>query len=209
MFTSFATSSRFLLDQNGGQPLTPLQLLLCGSIAGVCNSFVVTPVELLRNNLMVVRGDDPTVTIRSIVRDTVARNGIRGLWKGQLSCSTRDALGVGAFFYGNNRAAKWFKDNTNLSPSTAQLFAGMVAGICFWTVALPLDRVKSIIQTEKAKSKSPWAILSDIFQTQGIRGLYRGLPAGLGRGIPGGAVTFYVNHRMMDILTTRQKKHVI
>lgn len=215
MFSSFTTSSRFIQDQKStpGQPLTPFELFLCGSFAGVVNSTVVTPVELLRNNLMVARSntaDGPTVTVRSIVREALARNGIRGLWKGQVSCMMRDGAGVGAFFYSQNRAAKYLHDKNNiafnLSPSTIQLFAGMVAGISFWLVALPLDRVKSIIQTQKAQSKSPFALFNEIFQTQGIRGLYRGLGAGLFRGIPGGAVTFYVNHQMMDLLKNGPKK---
>jgi solute carrier family 25 carnitine/acylcarnitine transporter 20/29 len=217
MFGSVHHISNYIRQKNvqSGSPqqLSPGQLFLCGSLAGIINSFVVTPVELIRNRLIVNNNslsNAQPVTIRSILRDVTAKNGIiPGLWTGQLSTSIRDGLGVGSFFFCNYKVTQFLKANSTLSDGTIQLIGGMAAGVGFWTVSLPLDRVKSIIQTQSAeKNSNPFQILSYIFKNEGIKGLYRGLPVGLGRGIPGGAITFYVNHKMMNYLTSKKQVKV-
>jgi solute carrier family 25 carnitine/acylcarnitine transporter 20/29 len=199
-------------EQQPRRKLTLTQTYACGTIGGMVNSFLATPVELVRNRLMVNRNNnDPNATVRSVVKSCIAKDGFFGLWKGITPCMVRDGLGAGGYILGNHVATKFLNKHTPLDPGPTQIFAGMFAGMSYWTFALPIDRVKSIIQTQTSgvagtqgvvgEGKvitNPIILFLEILKTQGVRGLYRGLAVGWGRGIPGGATTFYVNFRMLE-----------
>jgi hypothetical protein len=58
---------------------TYAEIFACGTVAGTVNSFVVAPVELVRNRQVVLKarfrgpGD--------IIREILATEGVRGLWR--------------------------------------------------------------------------------------------------------------------------------
>jgi len=196
MFSSFDAAKRFLTKQRPDgmpAPLSKLELFASGGFAGAVNSFVVTPVELVRNRLMVqyknagpavYRG--PVDAVQQILRTT----GITGLWKGQVSTLCRDVPGVGSWYFGNAIANEYFANKYPSSPKAPRsIVSGAFAGICFWLVALPLDTVKTIVQTNTS-GRSSLQLISERYAQEGIRGFYRGMGVALLRGIPAAATTF-------------------
>ncbi|CAM9223202.1 unnamed protein product [Ectocarpus sp. 12 AP-2014] len=114
---SRALDRRGLADSSAG-------VYACGALGGGVNSFIVTPVELVRTRLMLQYGGKPASSATAgssrssssapgggggggdgrlrgpmdCVRQVVRRNGVFGMWQGLRVTLTRDSLGMGAFF---------------------------------------------------------------------------------------------------------------
>jgi solute carrier family 25 carnitine/acylcarnitine transporter 20/29 len=163
----------------------------CGAFAGTLNACVVTPVELVRNRLAVQRG---FVNLKykgpiAVVKNVLKEEGIKGMWKGMTITSVRDFFGVGSYF-ATFHFAKSRLEATQDVPQAARVpLAGMCAGIAYWTTALPLDAVKTVIQTSSSPLSINNALLS--FRSNPAA-LYRGYVMALCRGIPGSSITFTV-----------------
>eukprot|EP00975_Prorocentrum_lima_P018145 3822822-Prorocentrum_lima.AAC.1 len=84
-----------LLRKRGGRQasLSPLETALCGAISGSVNAVVVTPVELVRNNLMTDvkrRFAGPLAVVQYVLK----RHGLLALWKGLTATVVRDGIGT-------------------------------------------------------------------------------------------------------------------
>lgn len=151
MFGAYTTAQQAIRSFSGApasQPLSIPQLFLCGAFAGGCNSFVVAPVELVRNRLIAqytplkvaaaaataaTGGGTQSVVASSAdaastpfyrgpidcVRQVVQSDGIRGLWKGLGPTLVRDVPGVGAWYAGYEVTRKLLTGNLPASPLPA------------------------------------------------------------------------------------------
>ena len=83
-------------------------------------------------------------------------------------------------------------DRPTPSPMVSFLLGGL-AGLAFWMAALPLDVVKTQIQSDHLlhpKYKSAFHCTKQIYQKQGLRGFVRGYAPCLARSIPTSASLF-------------------
>ncbi|CBJ31330.1 conserved unknown protein [Ectocarpus siliculosus] len=170
--------ARRALDRRGLAD-SPAGVYACGALGGGVNSFIVTPVELVRTRLMLQYGGKPASSAGGgggggdgrlrgpldCVRQVVRRNGVFGMWQGLRVTLTRDSLGMGAFFLAfdtvKRALAKRRYDSSSISSGELSgkrppdfdhlLVAGSTAGLCFWLVALPLDMTKTVIQAAGRK----------------------------------------------------------
>ena len=56
------------------------------------------------------------------------------------------------------------------------MFAGALSGMAYWLPMFPADLIKSRIQTEISASKANFSnLLGHIINTEGVRGLYKGI----------------------------------
>lgn len=182
------------------QPLSPLtttEIFLSGAIAGAYNALLfVTPVEFVRNQLI----QQPQLTTREVLRQALRQRQflLPGLvlWRGASWSVVRDGLGCGFFFSSHALALDAIASSTNTSPSfAANVTAGALAGISFWLVALPLDTIKTWVQSSDMR-KPPISVrtkLASIFHAEGAFGvahqLLRGWQVAYGRGAPSAAIT--------------------
>lgn len=178
-----------------------LRTFVFGAASGAVNAFVVTPVELIRNRLIVDKGKSPL----GVVEDVLRRKGISGMWRGLSSTICRDSTGVGCWFLGFEMAKHAFrstkKDSEQALSYVEILISGSVGGISFWTVALPFDSIKSVIQVSDSNtSKSMIRVGREIIQSKGFMYLYRAWPVAFGRGIPGAAVTLSTHDYVLKFL---------
>jgi len=116
------------------------------------------------------------------------------MWRGLAPTLFRDVPGVGAWYVSYEWARRQLtppmESSANL-PVWKLLVAGACAGIGFWTVALPLDSVKSSIQTDReGKFKGTLDCVVQKLKSGGLGSFYRGWSVAFTRGIPGAAVTF-------------------
>ena len=190
---------------------SPYQLTLgdrfvCGSTSGAVNAILfVCPVEFVRNQLIQQH------TVRSqgkgkvsadvkfmrgpydVIKKTIKADGIFGLWRGAGVTVARDSIGCGAFFIMNEIGKKNIGRFTGHQEGslTNTVGAGMMAGLGYWVVSLPLDALKTLVQT--GKSPSALDTLSLLVKRDGgagaARQLYRGWQLAFGRGSPSAAVT--------------------
>jgi hypothetical protein len=158
MFVSFGRAKRFMLERNAAAgasgPLPLWQLFLCGSFAGMCNSAVANPFELVRNRLQVQYQREiaasqykgPIDCARQIVRE----GGLPRLWLGLGPMMLRDIPGLGAWygcFEGTRRLLVPDGEDPGATPKWKILLSGATAGVAFWVFAFPQDTIKNVVQT--------------------------------------------------------------
>jgi hypothetical protein len=186
--------------------LTLADRYVCGSVSGAVNAVLfVSPVEFVRNQLIQQhtnrsqRGQKASTDVKAmkgpfdVIRKTVQTNGLFGLWRGAGVTVVRDSIGCGVFFIMNEIGRKNIVHLTGHEEGalTNTVGAGMLAGFGYWLVSLPLDALKTLVQT--GRSSSAIDTVSVLIRRDGgigaVRQLYRGWQLAFGRGSPSAAVT--------------------
>ena len=157
---------------------------LNGCIAGGVNAlFVVTPTEYIRSNIM---GHGSTLS-------SFRRISVLAMDRGAYWSVLRDVFGCGGFF----SASSLLSENFPSLPPSAR---GAFAGVAFWTLALPLDSVKTLVQTGKDRGA-----VYDIFRKNPGR-LFNSWGVAYARGIPGAASTIAVYEYVSDWLEGERRR---
>ncbi|KAJ2307559.1 hypothetical protein IWW55_000907 [Coemansia sp. RSA 2706] len=206
----------------GSADVTPTlgQVAVAGAGAGIVNSVLASPVELLKVRLQVqystatgggavFRGPIP------LARHLVQQFGVRGIAWGFWATVAREIPAYAAFYSGFEFAKRSFAnaltdgDASKLSPLPLML-SGSVGGVSYWLASYPLDVIKSRVQNSKAPPRGIGyiaATASDIMAEQGIKGFFRGFSPSVIRSIPAAGVTFATYELVMRALN-RDSKHV-
>ncbi|ONK74910.1 uncharacterized protein A4U43_C03F11370 [Asparagus officinalis] len=206
-FGLYSQMKQFL--QGGSQSSEPqLQAIVpSAAFAGAVISFILCPAELVKCRMQ-VQGRDTAIS--TYVRysgpldcalTTVRSEGVTGIFRGGFSTLLRESIGTATFFstyelsrhYLNLHLTSLSSAHTRLSKPLSDIGVGIlsggVAGIAFWTVVLPFDVAKTIIQTspDPNSSRNPFETLYSIYQRVGLRGCYSGLGPTLIRAFPANA----------------------
>lgn len=176
---------------------------ICGSISGAVNALLfVCPVEFIRNQLIQQHTKRAQGTLTAdkimtgpvdVIKTTVKTDGFLGLWRGAGVTLVRDSVGCGAFFIMNDVGKKNISAYTGYEEGTLPntIGSGFMAGFGYWFVSLPLDALKTLVQT--GKSTSAMETFSYLVKRDGSFGavmkLYRGWQLAFSRGSPSAAVT--------------------
>jgi solute carrier family 25 carnitine/acylcarnitine transporter 20/29 len=192
----FTTSNKFRNDILHSNSLTPNMIsFISGAFAGGLNAFLVAPIELIRNRLQIQYHNNSPKSYHGTwhcFSSVLKREGFFALWKGLGSTILRDSFGVAFYFLTFDFAKQKITEKAPKNPDFVRLSAGALSGIAFWTIALPFDTVKSLIQVDvDGKYCNLSAATRVLLKENGIGGLFRGWQAAFSRGIPGAAVTFW------------------
>lgn len=200
--------------------LTRVDVFLCGATGGAVNAaLLVAPVEYVRNRQIAhhtristgkgLSSESLSLATRGAfdtVQRTVNKHGLPGLWRGAGVTVLRDFLGCGGFFVmyeiGRDHLAPIFgsKDCTG-----TVMTSGALAGWGYWAFAMPLDTLKTLVQTGKAKSARE-AVASSIEREGALataRNLFHGWQMAFGRGAPAAAVTLASYTAVYDFCNRR------
>lgn len=174
------------------------EILLAGMFSGVFTTAIMAPGERIKCLLQIQSGSlaeqkykGPVDVIRQLYRE----GGIRSLFRGSAATLLRDVPASGAYFL----SYEWIKDvlresgnsSGNLSVGKT-LFAGGMAGIFNWLVAIPPDVLKSRYQSAP-EGKYPngiRSVFSEMMAKEGLLALYRGVTPVLLRAFPANAACF-------------------
>ena len=229
IFTVNRVAQNFVVDMKTEEQwktgiFTPYQLKLsdhfvCGSMSGAINALVfVSPVEYVRNQLIAQHthvADGTTSKLKygvmsgplELVKATLKREGIIGLWRGAGITLARDSIGCGSFFLFFELGKTYLPMVTGAEPSSQihTIGAGMCAGLGYWAITLPLDALKTLVQT--GKTNSAMNTVSLLVNRDGLYGaasqLYRGWQLAFGRGTPSAAVTLTTYSAVYHFCNTR------
>ena len=196
--------------------LTLPQLYVTGAFAGVCTSFVLTPIELVKCRIQApssLPGSSVTTPLRPwpVLKHIVKHHGIRGLWHGQMGTLIREGGGSAAWFGAketvtimfhkrNNKLESGVVDSDPLAlrplPLWQQAVAGASAGVSYNFLFFPADTIKSRMQTMpygglQAK-RTFWGEGAVLWRQHGLRGMYRGCGITCLRSAPSSALIFMV-----------------
>ncbi|KAI8324815.1 mitochondrial carrier [Martensiomyces pterosporus] len=205
--------------QTGSATATPTlsQIAIAGAGAGVVNSILASPVELLKVRLQtqyntaaggktVFRGPVP------LAKYLVQQFGFRGIMWGFWATVAREIPAYAAFYagfeYTKRRFAQSLTDGDASKLGVVPLMlSGSVGGVSYWTASYPLDVIKSRVQNSAAPPKGPGYIAAaarDIAREQGIKGFFRGYTPSVIRSIPAAGVTFVSYELVMRALNAGQ-----
>lgn len=86
---------------------------------------------------------------------------------------------------------------------TSQLVGGAAAGLACWTLALPMDVVKSVVQAAPLNEPAPSiaSAASSVYHRAGMAGFWAGAGPCLLRSVPTNAVTFFVFEYIKEYAT--------
>lgn len=169
---------------------------LAGSIAGFAQSIICSPMELAKTRLQVQmdmigakKFSGPTQCLSYIYQC----EGMRGIFRGLGATALRDVPGFSLYFVSYEYLMRLKRD-----PGIAYtLFSGGTAGAFSWVLTIPIDVVKSRLQTDGMTGDCrKYTGMIDCFQksyaSEGTAFLTRGLSSTLLRAFPMNAVCFLV-----------------
>jgi solute carrier family 25 citrate transporter 1 len=177
-----------------------------GMISGVFEALlVVTPMETLKVKLIHDRFQE-VPKFRNFFHGVYMiykEHGFDGMYKGALATVARQSSNAGIRFLVYDETKHFFEKHANFMPHVMQLFlAGSVAGAVNVFANGPIDVVKTNMQGLSAhKYKNTFDCGYQIWQHEGIRGLYKGTVPRLSRLVIDVGLTFtfyeYIN-RLID-----------
>lgn len=184
-------------QRSRAEVLGPHQLAMAGGFSGVMTTIVMAPGERVKCLLQVQQAglgagqaqySGPVDVVRSLYR----QGGLRSIFKGSAATAARDGPASAAFFASYELIQRWMSGPERCELSVGKtLFAGGVAGICNWVVAIPVDVVKSRLQ---AAPEGVYSGAVDVFlkllRAEGVGALWKGAVPVLMRAFPANAACF-------------------
>ena len=189
-------------------------IFVCGSLGGVTQSFLMSPVELVKIQRQCVPQMASAGTAAASLTSPTTASASLTVWKvparGLGATLLRDGIPHGVWFV----SYQWCKDimeqqhPERFGPVATSLTSGAVAATIAWAVGYPADLVKTRIQATTTTTGSDQGILETtrqiIRETGSWRGLYKGFGWKLVRAIPASMVGFgvyeMVKQQVLDCL---------
>ncbi|KAL9540346.1 hypothetical protein MBANPS3_009735 [Mucor bainieri] len=202
-------NARMIQQQwNGDKPLSVFQHGLAGLAGGITVSFVATPVEQIKARLQ-VQYDAKSKTYSGpidCIRKVVRNNGIFGLWQGL----TPTMLFRSWFFvfWSSYEVFTTQLKKTSLTDGSVTFIAGGLSATAFWIGAFPSDMVKNRYMTQPdvspKKFPTPTSVARYVYQTEGLKGFYRGFLPSFLRAFPTNASAVFMFEFVMKLLSTNK-----
>jgi solute carrier family 25 protein 43 len=193
---------------------TPIQLAMCGSLAGIAATLLTYPLEVVRTKLITQSTAKNQLAVKTTpyirglthgLRVIYQYEGIRGLYKGGgsgiIGAIPFEGIQFGCYEFLKSRVSKyrfpafrWSEEKTQLD--TLDFFVcGSIAGAVAQTAAYPFDTVKKRLQTSAAAQGNPqYHGMIDCFhkviKNEGVLALYRGTIPNMIRILPYAALMF-------------------
>lgn len=197
----FAAYSRALFwvrgaDHPGASSLR--DVFAAGCAAGVAQTAVVTPVDLLKVRLQ-LRTDAAPPSPLQLARSIVRAEGPKGLFRGFGVTLLRDTPSHGLYFLAYEAGKAALKD-TAVPDAAATLLAGGFAGQLSWASVYPVDVLKSRIQADPARFTGTMHCLREAVRTEGAGVLLVGFNACMYRAFVVNAAIFSGYEACMSLL---------
>lgn len=185
--------------KNDNGDVTNSKNLIAGLISGAMEAIIWTsPTERIK---ILQQNSNKYIPTANIIRNIIKTDGIMGLYKGTVPTIYKQSLSVGSRFWLYNIIKEYFQNDGKQINSYQTLFTGFIAGGLSTTFNHPFDVVKSRIQSNKNQGGT-FSIMTDIYQKNGIKGLFSGLTprfyrVGLAQGI-----TFLIYESILSFYKT-------
>lgn len=161
---------------------------LAGSVAGFCQSFFCSPMELAKSRVQVSsESKTPFECLKTIYNN----HGLKGVFRGLNMTIAREVPAFGTYFWTYEFLTR-DEDSSSPISTSSMMLAGGTAGALSWFVIYPIDVLKSRMQIDDAKYKNSIDCLRKSISAEGYGFLYRGLAPTILRAFPVNAATFTV-----------------
>ncbi|CAF4313251.1 unnamed protein product [Rotaria magnacalcarata] len=195
-FFGYGVGKRLQTPAGENDNYTLPQIFVAGMLSGVFTTVIMAPGERIKCLLQIQHAahehkyNGPVDCAKQLYRE----GGIRSIYRGTALTLMRDVPASGVYF-ASYEYLKRVLTPEGKSPSDLSawktLFAGGMAGIANWAVAIPPDVLKSRFQTAPSGKYSGIAdVLRELIRTEGIGSLYKGIVPVMLRAFPANAACF-------------------
>ncbi|CAM9519710.1 unnamed protein product [Chrysoparadoxa australica] len=213
--------------RNMAQPTSITQSMMqnlgAGCAAGLVNSVLITPFDLIKCRLQVTTYDLPQARIWCLTplpfplsvapqgpihcAATIVRSaGLGGLYQGYGATVVREIPGFGVYF-GSYQVMKDMLVEREVTDFQSSVLAGGVSGALSWLVVYPIDYVKSVLQVRPSSCPtvgegggSSIGILKHSFQKHGLRRMFKGVGTTLVRAFVVNGTLFPIHEAALSLL---------
>mmetsp|Transcript_15818 Transcript_15818/g.34237 ORF Transcript_15818/g.34237 Transcript_15818/m.34237 type:complete len:301 (+) Transcript_15818:261-1163(+) len=210
LMTGYGAGKRWSESNDSSSSNNVLMGVFVGGCAGgVLQSFVMSPVELVKVTQQVV-GESVTSATSTVCRGIFSST---GAWKGLGATLLRDGVPHGVWFasyeYAKTELTNYRKRTNNGNDISEDNFAtpmlaGAFAATTAWAVGYPADLIKTRIQA--GSGEGIFATAKDIVNEsggRGVLGLYNGFSLKLLRAVPASAIGFLIYETAAKYLTSK------
>jgi hypothetical protein len=143
---------------------------VCGWIGGAAGVVVSHPLDTIRVRVQLSK--NPNIAMLDVLRSTIAREGVQGLFKGLYTPVVCVGLWKSLIFCGHSAVVHESDDR-----ASSQFIGGMAGGTLGLVVVVPMENIKCRAQAQKHRSTNAleYQLARTIFRESGFAGLYRGL----------------------------------
>ena len=192
-------------DPSRGKTNNLLHLFLAGSVGGALTTLVTTPCELVKLHLQIDLQRQSTTNstggVRRIIAQRIQSGGLGALYTGWAITLLRDTPTTGLYFLVYYRLKDLLLQN-NVSSTPAELFSGGAAGVISWGSVIPVDIVKTRVQTDsQGQYRGALHCAKTIYWREGVKGFFKGGVPLLLRAFPVNAITFFAYERVYQFLS--------
>ncbi|XXH03591.1 hypothetical protein Hte_009996 [Hypoxylon texense] len=224
-FGSYNLYKRHFFEKYPGAPLSPLQRLICGGIAGITSVVFTYPLDIVRTRLSIQSAS--FAALKNQPKDklpgmwtTLAvmykqEGGLPALYRGIIPTVAGVAPYVGLNFMTYEFVRKYLTPEGDQNPSAARkLLAGAVSGAVAQTCTYPFDVLRRRFQINTMsgmgyKYKSIGDAVRVILSQEGPRGLYKGLIPNLLKVAPSMAANWLSFEVTRDFLVSLKPEPIV
>jgi len=169
---------------------------MAGATSGLFTTPILAPGERLKCYLQVqgAKGGQQFKGPMDLAKHIYKTGGMRSLNRGFFATMARDSL-ASMFYFSTYEVLKRSlikKENTTTQNVLGTLFSGGMAGVFNWLACLPIDTLKSKLQTapDDKYKHGIRSVFIEVMKTDGFLSLYRGFGAVMIRAFPANAACF-------------------
>ncbi|KAF9436121.1 carnitine transporter [Entomortierella beljakovae] len=177
------------------QDLSIPELAFAGFFSAVPMTFLMAPSERVK---IILQTQTATNKLYNgpidVVRALYKEGGLASIFRGSGATLLRDGPGSAAYFVAYELIKRALipagGKASDLNPLTV-MFAGGMAGVAMWTIAIPPDVLKSRLQSAPAGTyKGTADVLRILLKNEGPQALFKGLGPAMLRAFPANAACF-------------------
>lgn len=183
------------------KPLPFIYQFASGAIAGVSEILVMYPLDVVKTRQQLDSSGAYRGTVNCFQK-IVREEGVSRLYKGILAPILMEAPKRAVKFGANEEWGKFYRGvfgAQKMSQSLAVL-TGATAGATESFVVVPFELVKIRLQDRTTKFNGMGDVLKDIYKTNGLTGLYKGLESTLWRHIMWNGGYFGIIHQLKSVM---------
>ncbi|KAI8892388.1 mitochondrial carrier domain-containing protein [Globomyces pollinis-pini] len=213
----YITGKKSFVNSIDTDNISPFQKILiassfAGGLTGFVTAFLSAPFEFIKVQRQ-LEGLSPSTKVGDVkpanknllgwTQYIYQKKGLLGFYNGFAFHGLRDTLGT-AFYFSIYEAIKHVSKRHNLETSPiVHLLGGGIAGTLSWIILFPIDLCKSVIQKEALNPNPKFTKYKDFilkrYQSDGIRGFYRGITPQMLRSFPVHSINFLVLEQALRI----------
>lgn len=183
------------IQRRSSDPDSMQSHFLAGSAAGLAQSFVCSPMELIKTRLQLQSQNTKNKQFTGALHclgHIFKTEGVRGVYRGIGITCLRDLPGFSSYFVSYEMLIR-----VNPNPGNFYLFmAGGIAGVISWILTVPMDVIKSRLQADGMGDKHRYTGIRDCltqsYKEEGLAFLTRGMCSTLLRAFFINAACFFV-----------------